>query len=523
MDQAAPVVDEGDKVSGEPEDVKKEQGPPDAENGKAEGDGHTGEGEAPPSEKKSKTLDQMMSLKEGDDERTQISKKISWILRHGAQKVDIAIDTDGWVTFENLLASSIMAGVTEDKLMDVIDESNSLKVRYELKEPEEGEDGKEGKAVRAVSKQTISGMAGTLAREQRKAERREARQERKEQERNGQLQGEPLSGDTPAADSAEQSGGWGRAGFGSANQESPSFEQQLKDGYKPIYQGNRVVAMVNADGHTVDPGARMKGDYKGDYKGKGYGKDRVDRYGSGYGGYGGYGNGGGYGGYGGEERGKGDFAPQRWGGGGKGGYWEYGDTDRDYGKHGGKGYKDSGDSRRDFGKHGGGAKGYNDSRDSGRHYGKHGGPGAKGGYNDSHYDHIQPQSYESAQRYWRVCSGQQAIMRETEAMESKAIITLPAGTLVLQTGADSTNQYGIVRMPVETVDDRFRGWVTRTAEAAQGPAFFKPDSGPGKSSDSKGSGKGKRGKSGKGKGDMQDLWDSGTGQGRFENGRFTDD
>lgn len=497
MDESEPTAD-GEKLDEEAGEAKIDI--PDADKNKAEDhggsenvEGATG-AEAPSSERRGKTLEQMMSLKDGDDERTLISKKISWILRHGAQKVNIEIDNDGWVTFESLLGSTVMAGVTEDKLMDVIEESNVQKVRYELKEPDE-ESG--SKAIRAVSKHTISGMSVTLSKEQRREERekrREARQEQREQERNGMM----LEGDGAAAfsDVADQSRGGGHAG--ADNEDDLTFEQQLKEGYKPLYQGNRVVAMVKEGGETVAPGRRTKGEYKG----KGYGKDTVARYGSdyenysgygskgGYGSYGGYGKGGGgdYGGYGDDGRGRSDFWFQKGGGGGKGGYRDRGD----YGKYGGgKGYDDGG---RNYGKYGGG-KSYD---------GKYGGGGK--GYDDGYYTYSRwsMPTYESSSQYWRVCNGQQAIMRETEAMESQAIITLPAGALVLQTGAEVTNEHGIVRMPVETVDDRVRGWVTRTAEAAQGPAFFKPDSGPGKGSDSRGAGKGS-----KGKGSGKSYFDSG--------------
>ena len=66
-----------------------------------------------------RTLEQQMSLKPGDDERTEISKKISWILRHGAKKaqslcesglqkyseVNVNIDETGWVNVNDLLSS----------------------------------------------------------------------------------------------------------------------------------------------------------------------------------------------------------------------------------------------------------------------------------------------------------------------------------------------------------------------------------------------------------------------------------
>jgi len=94
-------------------------------------------------------------------------------------------------------------------------------------------------------------------------------------------------------------------------------------------------------------------------------------------------------------------------------------------------------------------------------------------------------------------------MRATDAMDSQAVITLASGTYVLQTGAEVANQHGIIRMPVETVQDGIRGWVTRTAEAANGPVFFRREQFPkggGKGSRSQGGTGGKRGfDDGKGK------------------------
>lgn len=429
------------------------------------------DGERP---KSSKTLEQMMSLKEGDDERTQISKKVSWILRHGARKVSIEIDEDGWVTIPDLLNHHIMTGVSEERLMDLIAESNAQKVRYEIRDA----DGDIAQAIRAVSKHTISGMAGTLAREQRRAEkeqRREARQEHKERQERGEPDPGPGSGDAGKGgdntDGASQ--GWNRRERTADDDEGPTFEQQLQDGYRPVYQNQRLIAMVKEGNLAVKPGRRTKGDYKGEYKGeykgkgdsKGYGKDRD---GGGYGGYRG-----GYGGKGDDDRG--DFHYSKGKGGGKGSY-------RDYQDHGGK--------------------------SGGRDYGNYGGKGFNSQYEQPHKG--RPYNAEPMQQRWRVCDGQEAIMRASEAMESQAILTLPAGSVVLQTGDYIANQHGIIRMPVES-EDGTRGWVTRTAKAANGPDFFRlldsGDRGGGKSYDGghsygggKGSKGGKKGKNdGKGK------------------------
>jgi len=378
-----------------------------------------------------KTLEQMMSLKEGDDERTQISKKLSWVLRHGARKVNVEIDSDGWVIIADILASSIMTGVTEEKLMALIDESNQQKVRYELKDTDDDR----GKAIKAVNKHTITGMTSTVAREQRRVEReqrRDTRQEFKEARDRAEVDPDAIEGglEDPRID------------------DGPTYEQQLEDGFRPVYQASRIVAMVKEGvTHAVKPGRRtrpehkgeVKGDFKGDYRGKGDSKG----YGSDSKGYG---------------KGGGCNAPIV-------NTLSWGRAQGDY--RGSKGSKDGGKGYRD-------EKGYRDRGDDRREYGRYSGKGAREGYGND-----EPDTSFGVQ--WRVCPGQEAIVRTSSEMESEAIKTLPAGTLVYQTGEHIANEHGIIRMPMETVDDAVRGWVTRTAEAANGPAFFRRE-GSGKSS-----------------------------------------
>mmetsp|Transcript_102310 Transcript_102310/g.161629 ORF Transcript_102310/g.161629 Transcript_102310/m.161629 type:complete len:509 (-) Transcript_102310:237-1763(-) len=433
-----------------------------------------------------KTLEQMMSLKEGDDERTQISKKISWILRHGARKVAVEIDVDGWVVIADILALEIMAGVTEEKLMDIIDESNQQKVRYEVKDADDDR----GKAIRAVSKHTIVGMTSTVAREQRRIEReqrRDQRQEYKEAKERGEPLPEAVEGEARLEDPRIDDG--------------PTYEQQLEDGYRPVYQANRIVAMVKEGvSHAVKPGRRTRPDYKGDFKGdfkgdyrskgdtKGYGRDSKG-YGQDF-----YRDNDSYGGY---------------------GYYR-GSTTSDY--RGSKGSKDGGKGYRD-------EKGYRDRGEDRRDYGRYGGGKGYGSDDTSYGGRVR----------WRVCPGQEAIVRASSEMESAAITTLKAGTLVYQTGEPTTNEHGIIRMPMETVEDGVRGWVTRTAEAANGPAFFRregTEKGSGKGYDSeRGSGKGYDGgyaySGGKGKNSRggkggKGYYDGGGkgGKGRFDYGHF---
>lgn len=470
--EAAPEGDKAEAVA------DKDGGAPDESKDGAKGEANGEEGAEPG--KKSKTLDQMMSLKEGDDERTQISKKVSWILRHGARKVDINIDVDGWVTFADLLGSPIMAGVTEEKLMDIVDESNQQKVRYELKDPE-GDGGGE-QAIKAVSKHTISGMSGTVAREQRRAEKEQRREERQQARHPDRDDAPDGQGQERPELPAGQQGSWNR-GYDRRDDRPEeggdgelSYEQQIQEGYRPVYQGHRIVAMVNEAGQAVKPGRQQKGDYKGDSKGymKGYGKDAKGGYGD-RGGYGGYGN------YGGDYR-------DNWKGG------------KDSGKGG---YRDQG-GRNDY------------PRGDGGFGGKYGGKG----YEDAYYEQRPRERIHSNPReLWRVCEGQEAIMRAGEAMESQAITTLTAGRLVYQTGQEVTNQHGIIRMPVETYEDpSLRGWVTRTAEAAHGPAFFRREP-VDKGSRMARAGKGDKGKGGRGY-DEGKGYDSGKGKGRSDYGQY---
>jgi len=83
---------------------------------------------------KLRTLELIKSLEADDDERTAISKKISWILRHGAQKVNIKADDEGWIKVSDLLETEILEEVSKDTLMAVIVDSNAQKLRYKLKD-----------------------------------------------------------------------------------------------------------------------------------------------------------------------------------------------------------------------------------------------------------------------------------------------------------------------------------------------------------------------------------------------------
>merc|ERR1719316_1093000 len=130
----------------------------------AEGKGKGG-GKAAPKKKatltKSKANLQVASdtkLSPEDDERTSMSKKISWILRKGAERINIEIDKEGWVKLSSLMKADILEDFperTEEKLMACIEDSNSQKLRYETKKGPDGET-----LVRAYSKLERKKMTG---------------------------------------------------------------------------------------------------------------------------------------------------------------------------------------------------------------------------------------------------------------------------------------------------------------------------------------------------------------------------
>lgn len=399
---------------------------------------------------KVRTLEQMMSLKPGDDERTEISKKISWILRHGAKKVNVDIDADGWVKVKDLIATDILSGVAQERLLEIIENSNSQKTRYELKDAEDGQ------IIRAISKnQRRSDRGDRSVRAERldrpdRGDRRERRRdgemdadapERFEQQPEQQTldhgerrdrverevepipeqpapQAEPRRypqdrgdrGDRPIK--GKSKGSDDRGGWWQRDQApGPTFEEQLAEGFRPVYQGEKVVAMVR-DNETVRPG-RKGGD----------GPPPEQRHKGGYGCKG--------------ERSNGK-----------------GKSEKGFGK----GYKAGGDQVGDAEE--------NEGWKGGNRYG-----GRGCGYRDE-----PPQR----SKHWRVNQGQDAIVRESEPVESPICGTLLSGTLVMQIGDDKVLKNGIVRMMVEAVEPQagIKGWVTRSAEAAGGPIFFKPDRAP---------------------------------------------
>lgn len=79
-------------------------------------------------------LDYIDGMKHDDHARIEISKKISYILRRGAKALDVDMDADGWVKLEDLVMVDFVGAISMAKLLDVVEQSNKQKQRYELKE-----------------------------------------------------------------------------------------------------------------------------------------------------------------------------------------------------------------------------------------------------------------------------------------------------------------------------------------------------------------------------------------------------
>lgn len=71
-----------------------------------------------------------------EDIFVQVSKKLSWILRHGARQAGVWMDNKGWVKVKDLLVCIFLKDLVhgEAELLKVIRQSNQEKQRYELRE-----------------------------------------------------------------------------------------------------------------------------------------------------------------------------------------------------------------------------------------------------------------------------------------------------------------------------------------------------------------------------------------------------
>jgi cold shock CspA family protein len=93
-----------------------------------------------PALNKERALAQIVALTSDDDERTAMSKKISWILRKGAERIALPVN-DGWVKLADILTCDLledMSDRTEARLMSIVKDSNEQKLRYEIKETSDG-------------------------------------------------------------------------------------------------------------------------------------------------------------------------------------------------------------------------------------------------------------------------------------------------------------------------------------------------------------------------------------------------
>ncbi|XXT22451.1 tRNA 2'-phosphotransferase [Sorangium sp. So ce429] len=84
----------------------------------------------------------------GRDRMTDTSKKLSWLLRHGAPSLGIAMDDAGWVAVDDVLRA---LGIQRSRLDEAVE--NNTKNRLELR----------GDRVRASQGHSREGMPVTLA------------------------------------------------------------------------------------------------------------------------------------------------------------------------------------------------------------------------------------------------------------------------------------------------------------------------------------------------------------------------
>jgi len=100
-------------------------------------------GSKPQKAKDQSVFDHLASLEPDDYERIELSKKLSWILRHGAWNSsgrcnNIKISDDGWVLSTDLLQCESLKGVSLSRLMEVVTESNKQKFRYDTRSSKDG-------------------------------------------------------------------------------------------------------------------------------------------------------------------------------------------------------------------------------------------------------------------------------------------------------------------------------------------------------------------------------------------------
>jgi len=96
--------------------------------------------------------------KRGNDPDVQISKNLSWLLRHGAEKEGLAMDAGGWVELSDVLNKDFYKSkkIDVDKIKEIV-ETNDKK-RFELK-TQPNKDGMNVLFIRASQGHTLKGVS----------------------------------------------------------------------------------------------------------------------------------------------------------------------------------------------------------------------------------------------------------------------------------------------------------------------------------------------------------------------------
>lgn len=178
-----------------------------------------------------------MRVSDSDDERAVISKKLSYVLRHGAKQLGLKMNNDGFVEVSDLLqCEALFHGVAEETLLDVVEQSNASKQRYDLLEKPTG------KMIRASGKRTIEGVQAPGAgltkaqRQQQKEESQAQRQQQKDASLRERRASEDVQTSSPDSRQARSRRledpmldrrNWGKGDFGKAS--PPPSGSQSKD------------------------------------------------------------------------------------------------------------------------------------------------------------------------------------------------------------------------------------------------------------------------------------------------------
>lgn len=107
-------------------------------------------------------MTEKMRVRNGDDDRTILSKKLSYVLRHGAKQLELEINDGGYVSINDLLAcEALFGGVALEALLEVVEQSNQEKQRYEVLQKSDDW------LIRATGKHTMQGLSPVAAREKK--------------------------------------------------------------------------------------------------------------------------------------------------------------------------------------------------------------------------------------------------------------------------------------------------------------------------------------------------------------------